>query len=146
MALFKFTENIIKGKPIDVFNFGKHKRDFTYIDDITEGLWRIINKPAKKNINWDSNKPDPGSSNAPWRIYNIGNSKPVNLMDYIHAIENTLGKKAKINFLPLQPGDVETTYAEINDLIKDFNYQPKTDVFSGIEKFILWYKDFYKIK
>ena len=146
MALFKFTKNIILGKPIDVFNNGKHKRDFTYIDDIVEGLSRIIKNPAVSNPKWNSKNPDPGSSNAPWRIYNIGNSKPVNLMDYIYAIEKSLGKKAKINFLPLQPGDVETTFAEIDDLVKQFNYKPKTDVADGIEKFISWYKNFYKVQ
>ena len=145
MALFKFTKNIILGEPIEVFNYGKHKRDFTYIDDITEGLWRIINKPATPNPDWNSNKPDPGSSNAPWRIYNIGNSKPINLMDYIKAIENTLNKKAIIQFLPLQAGDVEATYADVNDLIKDFNYKPITDIEDGISNFVAWYKAFYKI-
>ena len=145
MALFKFTKNIISGKPIDVYNNGNHKRDFTYIDDITEALIRIINKPAEPDKNWDSYNPDPGTSKAPWRIYNIGNNKPINLMDYIKAIEVSLNKKAKINFLPLQPGDVEMTYANVDDLIKDFNYKPSTDVKDGIEKFIIWYKDFYKI-
>ena len=146
MALFKFTKNIILGKPIEVFNYGKHKRDFTFIDDITEGLWRIINKPSKPNLEWNSDNPDPGSSNAPWRIYNIGNSKPINLMDYINALENSLNKKAEIKFLPLQPGDVEITYADVNDLIRDFNYKPITDINTGINKFILWYKNFYEIK
>ena len=144
MALFKFTKNIISKKPIEVYNYGKHKRDFTYIDDITEVISRVINMPAKPNNNWDSDKPDPGSSRAPWRVYNIGNNKPVDLMEYISAIENALGMKAKINFLPLQPGDVPTTYADVNELIKDFNFKPKTDVKDGIEKFINWYKEFYK--
>ncbi len=144
MALFKFTKNIISKKPIEVYNYGKHKRDFTYIDDITEVISRVINMPAKPNKNWDSDKPDPGSSRAPWRVYNIGNNKPVDLMEYISAIENALGMKAKINFLPLQPGDVPTTYADVNELIKDFNFKPKTDVKDGIEKFINWYKEFYK--
>ena len=146
MALFKFTKNIINGEPIEVFNYGKHKRDFTYIDDITEGLWRIINKPAAPNPNWDSNNPDPGSSNAPWRIYNIGNNKPINLMDYINAIEHALNKKADIKFLPLQPGDVETTYADIDDLIKNFNYKPNTEIKEGIKNFVSWYEEFYKIE
>ncbi len=144
MALFKFTKNIISKKPIEVYNYGKHKRDFTYIDDITEVISRVINMPAKPNNNWDSDKPDPGSSRAPWRVYNIGNNRPVDLMEYISAIENALGMKAKINFLPLQPGDVPTTYADVNELIKDFNFKPKTDVKDGIEKFINWYKEFYK--
>jgi len=143
MALFKFTKNIISKKPIEVYNYGKHKRDFTYIDDITEVISRVINMPAKPNNNWDSDNPDPGSSRAPWRVYNIGNNKPVDLMEYISAIENSLGMKAKINFLPLQPGDVPTTYADVNELIKDFDFKPKTDVRDGIEKFIKWYKEFY---
>ena len=146
MALFKFTKNIIANKSIDVFNYGKHKRDFTFIDDITEVISRIILKPAKPNSNWDSDNPDPGSSKAPWRVYNIGNSNPVDLMDYIRAIENSLGIKAKINFLPLQAGDVPITYADVNDLISDFEFQPKTDVKDGIEKFINWYKNYYYIK
>jgi len=145
MALFKFTKNIILGKPIQVFNYGKHKRDFTFIDDITEALIRIIYKPAERDPNWDSYNPDPGSSNAPWRIYNIGNNKPINLMDYIKAIEESLNKKAIINLMPLQPGDVEMTYADVEDLIKDFDYKPTTDIKVGIEKFVSWYKEFYKI-
>ena len=145
MALFKFTKNIILGKEIEVFNYGKHKRDFTYIDDITEALWRIINKPAEANLNWDSYNPDPGSSKAPWRIYNIGNNKPIDLMDYIKAIEKNLNKKSKINLLPLQPGDVEMTYADVDDLIKDIGYKPETEIEVGIKNFIVWYKEFYKI-
>ena len=144
MALFKFTKNIISQKPIDVFNYGSHKRDFTYIDDITEVLSRIIDNPARSNLKWNSNNPDPSSSSAPYKIYNIGNSKPINLMDYIKAIENNLQKKAIINFKPLQPGDVNTTYADVKDLEKDFNYKPKTDIKVGINKFISWYNDFYK--
>ncbi len=146
MALFKFTKNIIQGIPIDVFNFGNHIRDFTYIDDITECLSRIIEKPAEPNPKWNSKLPDPATSNCPWRIYNIGNNNPVNLMDYIFAIENVLGIKAKINYCPMQPGDVSSTHADVTDLVKEFNYMPKVKVEIGISKFIEWYKDYYKLK
>ena len=146
MALFKFTKNILKEKPIDVFNQGKHTRDFTYIDDIVEGIVKTIDNLATSNNNWDSNKPDPASSNAPWRIYNIGNNKPVQLMDYINALEKALKKKAIINFLPLQPGDVPDTYANVDNLKKKFNYKPSTSVIDGVSKFVKWYKDYFDIK
>jgi UDP-glucuronate 4-epimerase len=146
MALFKFTKNILKEKPIDVFNQGKHTRDFTYIDDIVEGIVKTIDNQATSNNNWDSNKPDPASSNAPWRIYNIGNNKPVQLMDYINALEKALKKKAIINFLPLQPGDVPDTYANVDNLKKKFNYKPSTSVIDGVSKFVKWYKDYFDIK
>jgi len=145
MALFKFTKSILDGKPIDVFNFGNHTRDFTYIDDITNGIMTIINCNANRNIKWNPKKPDPASSKAPWRIYNIGNSAPVKLMDYINALEQALGKKAKINFLPLQDGDILDTYADINNLKKKFNYNSSTKVFEGIRKFVEWYKEYYKV-
>ena len=145
MALFKFTKNILEGKPIDVFNHGKHTRDFTYIDDIVEGLIKIIDNTAENNINWNSNLPDSASSKVPWRIYNIGNNNPVKLMDYIDALQKTLGKKAKINFLPLQPGDVPDTYASVDNLKKEFNYKPKTSVTEGVSNFVKWYKNYYKI-
>lgn len=144
MALFKFTKNILEEKPIDVFNHGKHTRDFTYIDDIVAGLIKILDQPAKNNSNWDSNHPDPASSNAPWCIYNIGNNKPVQLMNYIDALEKILGKKAKINFLPLQPGDVPDTFANVDSLKINFNYKPTTSVFEGVSKFVDWYKSYYK--
>ena len=143
MALFKFTKNIIDRKPIQVYNHGHHKRDFTYIDDITEVISRIVNKPAKSNPEWDSEKPDPSSSFAPYKIYNIGNSKPVNLMDYIRTIENVLQISAIIEYLPMQPGDVNTTFADTDDLAREFNYKPKTDIKVGISNFIDWYKKFY---
>ena len=143
MALFKFTKNILEEKPIDVFNHGKHTRDFTYIDDIVEGIIKTIDNLATSNNNWDSNKPDPASSNVPWRIYNIGNNKPVQLMDYIDALEKTLKKKAIINFLPLQPGDVPDTYANVDNLKKKFNYKPSTSVIDGVTKFVKWYKNYY---
>ena len=145
MALFKFTKAIIEEKPIDVFNNGKHTRDFTYIDDIVEGVIKTLDNPATSNVNWNTKQPDPATSKAPWRIYNIGNSKPVELMDYIKALEKTLGKKAKINFLPLQPGDVPDTYANVDNLKKKFNYKPSTSVISGVSNFVKWYKDYFRI-
>ena len=145
MALFKFTKNILEEKPINVFNHGKHTRDFTYIDDIVEGVIKTLDSPAVSNIDWNSNQPDPATSEAPWRIYNIGNSNSVQLMDYIDALEKALGKKAKINFLPLQPGDVLDTYANVDDLKEKFNYKPTTSVIEGIAKFVKWYKDYYQI-
>ena len=145
MALFKFTKNILEEKPIDVFNHGKHTRDFTYIDDIVEGIIKTLDNPAEGNNDWDSNQPDPASSKVPWQIYNIGNNKPVQLMDYIEALEKNLEKKAKINFLPLQPGDVPDTYANIDNLNKKFNYKPTTSVTQGVSAFVKWYKEYYKI-
>lgn len=145
MALFKFTKNILEEKPIDVFNNGKHTRDFTYIDDIVEGVIKTLDNPAINNIEWNSNQPDPASSKAPWRIYNIGNNKPVQLMDYIDALEKTLEKKAHINFLPLQLGDVPDTNANVDNLKKKFNYKPSTSVSEGVSKFVKWYKDYYQI-
>ena len=145
MALFKFTKAILEEKHIDVFNYGKHSRDFTYIDDIVQGIIKVINNPATSNRKWNSKKPDPATSRVPWRIYNIGNNKPIKLMDYIIALENKLGKKAKINFLPLQAGDVQDTYASIKNLKKKFNYHPKTSVIDGVSKFVDWYKDYFKI-
>ena len=145
MALFKFTKAILDEKPIDVFNHGKHTRDFTYIDDIVKGVTKTLDTPATINVDWKSDLPDPASSKAPWRIYNIGNSKPVQLMSYIDALEKALGKKAKINFLPLQPGDVPDTYANVDNLKEKFNFKPSTSVIDGVASFIKWYKDYYKI-
>jgi UDP-glucuronate 4-epimerase len=144
MALFKFTKSILDDKPINVFNHGKHSRDFTYIDDIVEGIIKTIDNPATINFDWDSNKPDNASSKAPWRIYNIGNNKPVKLMDYIDALEKAIGKKAKINFLPLQSGDVPDTFARVDNLKKDFNYNPSTLVDEGVSNFVKWYKKYYQ--
>ena len=144
MALFKFTKNILSGEPIDVFNHGKHTRDFTYIDDIVEGIIKAVDNKSSINKNWNSNKPDPATSSAPWNIYNIGNNKPVQLMDYINALENVLGKKAKINFLNLQPGDVPNTYASVDNLKKKLNYNPSTSVEEGVSNFVKWYREFYK--
>ena len=145
MALFKFTKAIIEGKSIDVFNNGNHTRDFTYIDDIVRGVIKTIDNSATINLDWDDNKPDPASSKAPWQVFNIGNDKPVKLMDYISALEKILEKKAKINFLPLQKGDVPDTHANVDNLIKKFNYKPSTSVVDGVSKFVKWYKDYYKI-
>lgn len=144
MALFKFTKNILEEKPIDVFNHGKHTRDFTYIDDIVGGVIKTLDNPAKSNSNWDSNQPDPATSNAPWRVYNIGNNKPVKLMSYIAALEKNLGKKAKINFLPLQLGDVPDTFANVDNLKDTFDYKPSTSIVDGVSQFVKWYRKYYK--
>lgn len=143
MALFLFTKSILENKPIQVFNYGNMTRDFTFIDDIIEGVVKVIDKPAKPTM--DAN-PDPSSSNiAPYKVYNIGNSSPVKLLDYIEAIENELGKKAIKEFLPMQPGDVPYTEADVSDLVRDFGYKPTTKVQDGIKEFIKWYKNFYNI-
>ncbi len=145
MALFMFTKNILAGKPIDVFNYGDHKRDFTYIDDIVEGVIRTLDKVATPNPAWTGNEPDPGTSKGPWRVYNIGNNNPCTLMRYIEVLENCLGKKAEKNMLPLQPGDVPYTYADTSDLMNDVGYKPDTSVESGIQRFVDWYRGYYKI-
>ncbi|GAB6045594.1 NAD-dependent epimerase [Caminibacter profundus] len=142
MALFKFVKNIIEDKPIDVYNYGQMQRDFTYIDDIVEGIVRVIDNPPKANPNWDGR---PSESIAPYKIYNIGNGSPVNLMDFISAIEEILGKEAKKTLLPMQPGDVPSTYADTTDLEKDLGYKPYTPIKEGVSKFIEWYREFYKI-
>jgi len=145
MALFMFTKNIIEGKPIDVFNYGKHKRDFTYVDDIVEGVVRTMDNTATPNDDWDAAAPDPGTSRAPYRIYNIGNQQPVELMDYIGAIEKCLGRTAEKNLLPLQPGDVPDTYADASDLANDVGYAPSTPIDVGVKNFVEWYLDFYNV-
>ena len=145
MALFIFTKAILEGRPIDVFNNGRMQRDFTYVDDIVEGVVRIIDRPPQGNAGWDSANPDPSSSTAPYKVYNIGNSSPVRLLDFIEAIEDELGKKAQKNMLPLQPGDVEATWADVDDLMADTGYRPATPVKEGIRRFVAWYKDFYKL-
>jgi UDP-glucuronate 4-epimerase len=142
MALQKFTKSILSGKKIQVFNYGKHRRDFTYIDDIVKGVIHVLDEPAKANASWNSSLPDPATSNAPWRIYNIGNNSPIELMDYIQAIENALKIKANIELLPLQPGDVIDTYADVTDLVKDFKYKPSVKIDQGVSKFIEWYKEY----
>jgi len=145
MSLFLFTRNILEGKPIDVFNYGNHRRDFTYVDDIVEGIVRVIDRPALPNESWKGDNPDPGSSQAPYRVYNIGNNNPVHLLTFIETIENCLGKKAIKNLLPLQAGDVPDTYADVVDLVNDLGYKPSTPLEEGIKNFVEWYKDFYKV-
>ena len=144
MALFLFTKNIIAGKPIDVFNYGNHRRDFTYVDDIAQGVVRAADRVATANAVWNSDDPDPGTSKAPYRLYNIGNNQPVELMRYIECIEGCLGRKAQKNLLPLQPGDVPDTFADIDDLVRDVGYRPATPVEVGVERFVRWYVDYYK--
>ncbi len=144
MALFLFTRNILEGKPIDVFNYGNHRRDFTYVKDIVEGVVRSMDRVATGNPNWDSDKPDPGTSKAPYRIYNIGNQQPVELMRYIEVLEDCLGRKAQKNLLPLQAGDVPDTYADVEDLVRDVGYKPATSVEEGIRHFVDWYLAYYK--
>jgi UDP-glucuronate 4-epimerase len=145
MALFLFTKAILSNKKIQVFNHGKHRRDFTYIDDIAEGVIRTLDTPATCNLEWNSDQPDPGSSNAPWRVYNIGNNKPIELMDYIAALEKALGKTAEKEFLPLQAGDVPATYANVDDLVEQFDYTPATSVEEGINRLVSWYRDYFKV-
>jgi UDP-glucuronate 4-epimerase len=144
MALFMFTRNIIEGKPIDVFNYGNHRRDFTYVDDIVEGVIRTMDHTAESSPEWDSDKPDPGTSKAPYRLYNIGNQQPVELMRYIEVLEECLGRKAEKNLLPMQPGDVPDTFADTEDLVQDVGYQPDTSIEVGVRKFVDWYLDYYQ--
>ncbi len=144
MALFIFTRAILEGKPIKVFNYGKMQRDFTYIDDIIEGVVRVMDKIPVPDPDWKGEDPDPGTSPSPYRLFNIGNNNPVELMDFIEAIERALGKNAVKEFLPLQPGDVPATYADVDDLIEVVGFKPETSIFKGIEKFIEWYIDYYK--
>jgi UDP-glucuronate 4-epimerase len=145
MALFKFTKNILEGKPIPVFNNGNMVRDFTYVDDIVEGVVRIIDRPAQPDAAWDGKTPDPARSRAPYRIYNIGNNKPVQLMSYIQVLERSLGKKAQIEMLPMQPGDVPATMADVSALEADIGYRPATTVEEGIPRFVEWYRSYYGI-
>ena len=145
MALFKFTKAMLAGEKIPVFNYGKHRRDFTYIDNIVEGVIRVLDKPAEPNLQWSGDTPDPGTSQVRWRVYNIGNNSPVELLDYIEAIEEALGIKAEKEFLPLQLGDVPDTYADVDDLVKEFDYKPSISVKQGVKNFVDWFKEFYKI-
>jgi UDP-glucuronate 4-epimerase len=144
MALFKFTKAILAGERIPVYNHGKHRRDFTYIDDIVEGIIRVLDRPAPPNIDWIGASPDPGTSTAPWRIYNIGNNQPVELMDYIAALESSLGRVAEKEMLPLQTGDVPNTCADVSDLFEQFNYKPSTTVAMGVSRFVDWYREYFK--
>jgi len=145
MALFKFTDKILKGEPIDVFNYGNHRRDFTYVDDIVEGVVRVMAKTPEGNDAWSGDNPDPASSKAPWKVYNIGNNQPVELMRYIEVIEECLGKKAEKNMLPLQQGDVPDTYADVEALVEDVDYKPNTSIEDGIKRFVDWYREFYGV-
>lgn len=145
MALFKFTKAILNGEKIQVFNHGNHRRDFTYIDDIVEGLIRVLDHPALPNPLWSGMQPDPGTSQAPWRVYNIGNNRPIELMEYIAALEKALGRKADMEMLPLQLGDVPDTYADVADLVEQFDYKPNTPIAQGIDSFVRWYCDYFKV-
>jgi UDP-glucuronate 4-epimerase len=146
MALFLFTKAILAGKPIDVFNYGNHRRDFTYVGDIVEGIVRATDRPAPSNQEWSGDRPDPGTSKAPYRLYNIGNQQPVELLRYIEVLEECLGRKAEKNLLPMQAGDVPDTWADVEDLVRDVGYRPSTPVEEGVRSFVDWYLDYYKVK
>jgi UDP-glucuronate 4-epimerase len=145
MALFLFTKAILAGRPINVFNYGKMRRDFTYIDDIVEGVVRVLDRPAEPDLKWSGDSPDPGSSAAPYKLYNIGNNHPVELMRFIEVLEDHLGVKAVKNMLPLQPGDVPATYADVDDLVRDVGFKPSTAIEVGIERFVTWYRSYYRV-
>ena len=145
MALFLFTKAILAGQPIDVFNHGNMERDFTYIDDIVEGVFRVIYQKPQPNPEWSGNNPDPATSYCPYRVYNIGNNSKEKLLRYIEVLEECLGKKAKMNFLPMQPGDVPATYADVDDLVRDFDYRPGTSIEYGIGRFVEWYRRYYSV-
>jgi UDP-glucuronate 4-epimerase len=144
MALFLFTRAILEKKPIDVFNHGRMKRDFTYIDDIVTGVVKVVDKPPRGDPEWSGKDPDPSRSKAPYRVYNIGNNSPVGLMEFIEAIEKALGREAKKNFLAMQPGDVPATWADVKDLVEDFGYKPVMTVEEGVKRFVEWYVAYYK--
>ncbi len=146
MALFKFTRQILAGEPIDVFNYGKHRRDFTYIDDIVEGVVRVLEKIPQPDQAWNGDRPNPGTSPAPWRLYNIGNHQPIELERYIEVIEECLGRTAERNLLPMQPGDVPETYADVSALAEEVGYEPETPIEVGVARFVEWYRDFYNIE
>jgi len=145
MAIFIFTKRILEGRPIDVYNYGRMKRDFTYIDDVVEGVIRVAHRIPQPNPNWSGDHPDPGTSKAPYRVYNIGNNRPVELLYLIEVLENALGRKAEKNLLPMQPGDVPETYADVDDLIRDVGYRPDTPIEEGIQRFVRWYREFYNV-
>ncbi len=144
MALFLFTRAILAGEPIDVFNYGKMRRDFTYIDDIVEGVIRVIDQPATVNPDWSGNHPDPGTSAAPYRVYNIGNNSPVELMTLIETLETALGKEAEKNLMAIQPGDVPATWADVDALIRDVGFKPATPIATGVQRFVAWYRNYYR--
>jgi UDP-glucuronate 4-epimerase len=145
MAYFSFTQKILAGKPIDVFNNGNHQRDFTYIDDIIEGVIRVLDRIPEPNPDWSGDAPDSATSTAPYRLYNLGNNEPVELMYYIEILEDCLGKKAEKNMLPMQPGDVQATYADVDDLVRDVGYKPNTTVAEGMARFVDWYREYYAV-
>ncbi|MBW2386312.1 MAG: NAD-dependent epimerase/dehydratase family protein, partial [Deltaproteobacteria bacterium] len=145
MSLFLFTKNILAGKPIDVFNFGHHRRDFTYVDDIVEGVVRVLDKPAAPDSSWDALAPDAATSSAPYRLYNIGSNNPVELLRYIEILEDCIGRKAEKNLLPLQPGDVPDTYADVQAMIDDFGYRPDTPIEVGVARFVEWYREYFDV-
>lgn len=145
MALFLFTKAILAGKPIDVFNYGKMRRDFTYVDDIVEGVMRTLDNTATASPDWDGSQPDPGTSSAPSRLYNIGNNNPVELMDLIGTLEQVLGRTAEKNLLPIQPGDVPATYADVDDLMRDVGFRPATPIAEGVQRFVEWYRNYYQV-
>jgi UDP-glucuronate 4-epimerase len=145
MALFMFTKAILAGQPIEVFNHGKMRRDFTYVDDIVEGVVRVMDKVPEPNLEWSGDNPDPGTSKAPYKIYNIGNNNPVELMHFIRVLEDCLGVKAQMNMLPMQPGDVPVNFADVDDLIRDVGFRPNTKVEVGIQRFVDWYRQYYKV-
>jgi len=145
MSLFSFTRSILAGQPIEVFNYGHHRRDFTYIDDLVEGVMRVIDAVARPNPAWSGDNPDPGTSRAPYRLYNIGNNHPVNLLRFIEVLEGCLGRVAEKKLLPMQPGDVPDTYADVKDLVDDVAYRPATPVEVGVERFVNWYRDYYQV-
>ncbi|MAN91911.1 MULTISPECIES: NAD-dependent epimerase [unclassified Hyphomonas] len=145
MALYLFTDAIVRGEPINIFNNGEMSRDFTYVDDIVEGVLRIAEKVAEPDPDWDASAPDPATSNAPYRIYNIGNNQPVKLLDYVEALENSLGRKATRNLMPMQPGDVKNTYADVTKLTEAVGYRPSTSVKDGVERFVAWYREYHGI-
>lgn len=145
MSLFLFTRSILAGQPIEVFNYGHHRRDFTYIDDIVEGVMRVIDAVARPNPAWAGDSPDPGTSRAPYRLYNIGNNNPVNLLRFIEVLEGCLGRVADKKLLPLQLGDIPDTYADVKDLVDDIGYRPATPVEVGVERFVNWYRDYYQV-
>ncbi len=145
MALFLFTKHILAGQPIDVFNHGRHQRDFTYVEDIAEGVIRALDRPATPDPAWNSATPDPATSSAPFRLYNIGNNRPVQLLRYIEVLEACLDKKAEMNLLPLQPGDVPDTWADASDLVRDVGYEPQTPVEEGVRRFVQWYRGYYGV-
>ena len=145
MALFLFTRAILAGEPIDVFNYGHHRRDFTYVDDIVEGVIRVLDQVATPNPDWSSDAPDPATSRAPYRLYNIGSNRPIELLRYIEVLEDCLGRKAIRNLLPMQPGDVPDTYADVEALVRDVGYQPSTPIEVGVARFVVWYREYYRV-